>query len=333
MRLATLKEKGPDGTLVVVNEQNDRGVQVPSIAPHFRWALENWKEVKGPLEKISVELNEGRLKDSFPLDEKNLHSPLPRSFGWLDGSAYISHILLVRKARNAEPPADLRTVPLMYQGGSDSFLAPQEDIPHIHPSFGLDFEGEIAVITNFVPMGTKAREAHKYILFLMLVNDVTLRGLVPGDLAQGFGFLQSKPSSAFSPVALSPDELGPAWNEGRVHLPFLCEYNGKFFGKPDAGEMHFSFAQLIEHAARTRNLSAGTIIGSGTVSNEDLSKGSTCLAEQRMLEQIHQKEIKTPFMKVGDTVKMEMKNAKGKNLFGTIQQKVVQASVKENHLI
>lgn len=331
MKLATLRCQHPDGTLIVVSQDNRLGVKVPSIAPSFREAVENWHHTKPLLEKISEDLNQGRLKEAFSIDENFLHSPLPRSFAWLDGSAFIQHILLVRKARNVEPPPTLRTFPLMYQGGSDSFLGPRENIPFIHPTHGLDFEGEIAIITDFVPMGTKAHEAHKFILFFLLVNDITLRGLVPAELGHGFGFLQSKPSSAFSPFALTPDELGTAWRDGRVHLPLLCEYNNQFFGNPNAGEMHFSFYQLIEHAARTRSLTAGTILGSGTVSNEDTKRGSSCLAEKRMLEQINQGEIKTPFMQIGDSIKIEMRNEKGNNLFGSLFQKVVAASIKEDH--
>jgi fumarylacetoacetate (FAA) hydrolase len=217
----------------------------------------------------------------------------------------------------------------MYQGAGDTFLAPREDIPQIDFSHGTDFEGEVGVVTARVPMGTKAKDALKYIRLIVMINDVSLRGLVPADLAQGFGFFQSKPSSAFGPFAVTPDELGAAWKDGRVHLPLLSHFNGEFFGNPDAGQMHFSFGDLIAYAARTRDLGAGTIIGSGTVSNEDPERGSSCLAEKRMLEQINFGQINTTFMEPGDSIRFEMKDSKGQSLFGTIFQKVVQSPIKE----
>ena len=228
-------------------------------------------------------------------------------------------------ARGAPLPETLETLPLMYQGGSDSFLAPNEDIPQIDFNHGTDFEGEVAVILDDTPMGISPQDALKKILLFVIVNDVSLRGLIPEELAQGFGFLQSKPSSAFAPFAVTEEELGGAWIEGRVHLPLQVDYNGEVFGRADAGAMHFHFGQLIAHAARTRALAAGTIVGSGTISNEDLSKGSSCLAEKRMLEKIHEGVIKTPFMKVGDTIKMQMLDGEGHSVFGTIQQKVSKA--------
>ena len=255
--------------------------------------------------------------------ESALHSPLPRSFQWADGSAYIHHIKLVRMARNAPLPETLETVPLMYQGGSDCFLAPTEDIPQIDPSHGTDFEGEVGVIIDDTPMGISAEKALEKIRLFVLINDVSLRGLIPDELAQGFGFFQSKPQTSFAPFAITADELGSAWRDGRIHLPLNVEFNGQFFGNADAGVMHFHFGQLITHAARTRPLSAGTIIGSGTVSNEDRARGSSCLAEKRMLEKIHEGVIKTPFMKPGDSVKMEMLDPGGTSLFGRIYQKVV----------
>ena len=329
MKLGTLKSDDKNGELVVVGQDNKRAAKVPSLAKNLQEALENWADCAPRLQDVYNKINQGEI-ETFGVNEESFHSPLPRAYQWLDGSAYIRHIILVRKARGAEPPANLKTTPLMYQGGSDQFLTPRETIPHIAEGHGLDFEGEVAVIVDNVPMGTKAKDAEKYIRLIILVNDVSLRGLIPGELAMGFGFMQSKPASAFSPFALTPDELGEAWKEGRVHLPLLSEYNGEWFGHPDAGDMHFSFHQLIEHAARTRHLAAGTIIGSGTVSNEDESKGSSCLAEKRMLEKINKGEITTPFMKPEDTIKIEMKDAKGQNLFGTLFQKVVQSEVKEN---
>ena len=329
MKLGTLINGSNDGELVVVSKDNKKAVKVDSIAKTLQHVLENWSSCAPKLEEAYKQLNEGSLDSTFDVNEEDFHSPLPRAYQWLDGSAYIRHIILVRKARGAEPPQNLKTTPLMYQGGSDSFLAPRENIPHIASAHGLDFEGEVAVITDHVPMGTKAKDAEKYIKLIILVNDVSLRGLIPGELAMGFGFMQSKPSSAFSPFAVTPQELGDFWKEGRVHLPLLSEYNGEWFGNPDSGDMHFSFHQLIEHAARTRSLSAGTIIGSGTVSNDDESKGSSCLAEKRMLEKINDGEIKTPFMKPGDTIKIEMKNPEGHSIFGTIFQNVVQSEVSE----
>lgn len=323
MKLATLKNNTRDGELLVVSKDNTLATKVAGI-PTVQYALENWDQCKTQLEKIYNDLNDGNISETMPVNQEELHSPLPRAYQWLDGSAYIQHVILVRKARNAEPPETLKTVPLMYQGGSDKFLAPREDIPMRDFAYGVDFEGEVAVITGDVPMGTKAADAEKYIRLVMIVNDVSLRGLVPAELKNGFGFMQSKPASAFAPFALTPDELGSAWKDGRLHLPLKSEYKGEWFGHPNASEMHFSFHQLIEHAAKTRDLAAGTIIGSGTVSNEDPSVGSSCLAEKRMLEKINEGEMKTPFMNDGETIKIEMLNDAGENLFGTIFQKVKQ---------
>jgi len=324
MKLGTLKNNSRDGELVVVSINNKLAVKVPQIANTMQQLLENWADLAPRLEEVYKDLNEGNAESPFDVNEEEFHSPLPRAYQWLDGSAYIQHIILVRKARGAEPPEKLREVPLMYQGLSDNFLGPREDIPCVDESFGVDFEGEVGVILDHVPQGTKADEAQKYIRLILIINDVSLRGLIPGELAMGFGFLQSKPPSAHSPFAITPDELGDAWKDGKIHLPLLSEYNGQWFGDPNASEMFFSFNQLIEHAAKTRDLSAGTILGSGTVSNEDTNRGSSCLAEKRMLEKINEGEFKTPFMKPGDTVKLEMKDKEGNNLFGTIFQKVVQ---------
>jgi fumarylacetoacetate (FAA) hydrolase len=325
MKLGTLKKSGwNDGELVVVSQDNKKCVKVPEIAPSLREAIENWKAVKPKLEDVYKKLNAGEIGTAQAVDENQFHSPLPRSFQWMDGSAFLHHVKLVRMARNAPMPDSLYEVPLMYQGGSDSLLAPREDIPQIDFSHGTDFEGEVAVITDYVPMGATPEEALSKILLFVIVNDVSLRGLIPEELANGFGFLQSKPSSAFGPFAVTADELGEAWKDGRIHLPLLVEYNGQFFGKANAGAMHFHFGQLIAHAAKTRDLCPGTILGSGTVSNEDPAMGSSCLVEKRMIEKINEGAFKTPFMKVGDTVKVEMKNAKGENIFGTIFQKVKQ---------
>jgi fumarylacetoacetate (FAA) hydrolase len=324
MKLGTLKSKhSRDGELIVVSKDNQTAIRAEGIAASLREAVETWSEAEPQLQDLYRRLNKGDARGSFAVDIKALHSPLPRSFQWADGSAFIHHIKLVRMARNAPLPETLETVPLMYQGGSDSFLAPTEDIPQVDFNHGTDFEGEVGVIVGDVPMGITPEKALEKIILFVAINDVSLRGLIPEELAQGFGFFQSKPSSAFAPFAVTSDELGGAWIDGRIHLPLKVEYNGEFFGNADAGAMHFHFGQLIAHAARTRPLMAGTIIGSGTVSNEDISRGSSCLAEKRMLEKIHDGVIKTPFMKSGDTIKMEMLDREGHNIFGTIEQKVV----------
>ncbi|MGE3387851.1 MAG: fumarylacetoacetate hydrolase family protein [Bdellovibrionales bacterium] len=328
MKLGSLKHpKRRDGELIVVSSDNSRAVKASSVAPSLREALENWAEAKPKLEALAADLENGKAKDSFTLNMDQLHSPLPRSFQWADGSAFLHHVRLVRQARGAEIPESLLTTPLMYQGGSDDFLAPTEDIPQVDFSHGTDFEGEVAVVLGDVPMGVTPEKALDHVLLFLIVNDVSLRGLVPEELAAGFGFFQSKPSSAFGPFAVTANELGSAWREGRIHLPLLVEYNGQKYGSADAGAMHFHFGQLIAHAARTRNLKAGTIIGSGTVSNEDPSRGSSCLVEKRMLEKINEGVMKTPFMKVGDTIKIEMRDSEGKNIFGTIHQRVVKAKI------
>ena len=323
MKLGSLKSKGMDGSLVVVSEDNSRFVEAPDISPSFRLAIEDWANCKDRLLKVYSALNAGDIEGQA-MNESLFHSPLPRTFQWADGSAFLHHVKLVRMSRNAEMPERFYEVPLMYQGGGDHFLGPKDDIPQIDFSHGTDFEGEIGVITDFVPMGISADSALDKILFFVIINDVSLRGLIPEELKAGFGFFHGKPSSAFAPFALTPDELGPAWKEGRVNLPLNVEYNGEFFGKANAGKMHFHFGQLIAHAARTRNLMAGTIIGSGTVSNDDPQAGSSCLLEKRMIEKVNEGVFKTPFMKVGDLVKISMGDFNGKNLFGTIEQKVVQ---------
>ena len=321
MKFATLKTDHPDGELVLVSQDNTKVLKIKSV-PTMQYLMENWEKHIDELRLTYNDLNKGAV-DAMEMDQKNFHSPLPRSYQFLDGSAYIRHIELVRKARGAEIPPELKTIPLMYQGLSDHFLTPTEDIPLIDFAHGLDFEGEVGVITDEVPMGVSEQDARQHIKLLVLINDISLRGIIPGELKMGFGFLQGKPASSFAPFAITPDELKDAWKNSRVHLPFLSYLNGEWFGHPNAGAMHFSFAKLISHAARTRKLHTGTIIGSGTVSNEDQKVGSSCLAEKRMLEKIEKGEIKTPFMKEGDTIKMEMKDDAGKNLFGTIEQKVI----------
>lgn len=322
MKFASVENNTRDGQLILVSRDGKRGVNTSDIAPNLQTLLENWDKNQEQLQLLYNNLNEGTEPMAFDVDESKLLSCLPRGFCFLDGSAYIQHIILVRKARGAEPPETLRTVPLMYQGESGRYLNPTEDIPFQNPDYGLDFEGEVGVIVDDVPMGVSASEATKHIKLLVLINDVSLRGLIPEELGRGFGFLQGKPPSALSPFALTPDELGNEFRGGRIHLPLLSEYKGEFFGNPDAGDMHFSFGELIEHAARTRPLQAGTIIGSGTVSNQDLARGSSCLAEKRMLEKVHDGSIKTPFMQPGDTIKLSMKDKEGHDLFGTIFQTV-----------
>lgn len=323
MKLGTLKHSEKrDGELVVVSKDNKKAVKVPHIAENLISAIENWESCEAQLKNVYENLNNGKEANTFDVNEEEMHSPLPRTYQWADGSAFIHHIKLVRQARNAELPETLLTVPLIYQGGSDTFLAPREDVPQVDFSHGTDFEGEVGVILADTPMGVSAEEALKYIRLFVVINDVSLRGLIPAELKQGFGFFQSKPSSAFAPFAVTVDEIGEAYKDGRIHLPLHVQYNEKFFGNADAGHMHFHFGELIAHAAKTRKLAAGTIIGSGTVSNEDMERGSSCLAEQRMLEKIHDGEFKTPFMKDGDTVRIHMDDKDDNNIFGTIYQTV-----------
>ncbi|WP_137971703.1 fumarylacetoacetate hydrolase family protein [Pseudomonas sp. F(2018)] len=322
MKLASLN-LGRDGELVVVSRDLARAVKVPQIAATLQVALDDW-EVKRPLlESVYQRLNDGLIDESFVFDQADCHSPLPRAYHWADGSAYVNHVELVRKARGAEMPESFWHDPLMYQGGADSFIPPHAPIQMADEAWGIDLEAEIAVITDDVPMGATAAQAAERIQLLMLVNDVSLRNLIPGELAKGFGFYQSKPSSSFSPVAVTPDELGEAWKDGKVHRPLVSHINGALFGQPNAGvDMTFNFPILVAHAAKTRPLGAGTIIGSGTVSNYDRSAGSSCLAEKRMLEIIEQGEAKTPFLKFGDRVRIEMFDAAGQSIFGAIDQAV-----------
>jgi fumarylacetoacetate (FAA) hydrolase len=283
-----------------------------------------WQMIAPKLEEVYHQLNTQQLAHTFPFDSQQCCAPLPRAFQWADGSAYVNHVELVRKARNAEMPKEFWTDPLMYQGGSDGFLGPTDPILVANEQDGIDFESEIAIITDDVAMGTPAQHASKHILLLMLANDVTLRNLIPQELGKGFGFFHSKPASSFSPVAVTPEELGPAWDGQRVHLPLRSYLNNTLFGHPNAGiDMTFSFPELLAHAAKTRALCAGTIIGSGTVSNVDRSVGSSCIAEQRMLEIITSGAATTPFMRFGDTIKIEMYSGQ-ENIFGSIYQQVAQ---------
>jgi fumarylacetoacetate (FAA) hydrolase len=329
MKLASLKG-GRDGRLVVVSNDLTRCASAANVAATLQAALDDWANARPALEAIAKELETGG-GDSF--DQSACASPLPRAYQWADGSAYVNHVELVRKARGAEMPDSFWTDPLMYQGGSDSFLGPRDDIPMADEAWGIDFEAEVTVVTDDVPMGVSAAAAVKHIQLIMLVNDVSLRNLIPGELGKGFGFFQSKPSSAFSPLAITPDELGSSWSGGKVHLPLLSTLNNKAIGKPEAGvDMTFDFGQLIAHAAKSRPLCAGCIIGSGTVSNklndgpgkhiEDGGVGYSCIAEIRTIETIIEGKPSTSFMQFGDRIRIEMNDANGESIFGTIDQVV-----------
>jgi fumarylacetoacetate (FAA) hydrolase len=323
MKLGTLRDSSRDGTLVVVRRDNQVFTRAAEAAPTLQAALDDWERVSPSLRALSERLERGEIEGE-PVDTTRFAPPLPRAYEWVDGSAYINHIVLVRKARGAEPPATLRTDPLVYQGGSGVLLGPTEDIVLRDPAWGLDFEAEVAVILGDVPQGTTAEDAHRHVRLFMLVNDITLRNLIPDELAKGFGFFNSKPATAFSPFAITEDELGPSFHDGRVHLRLRSTHNGALAGDPEAGpEMHFSFFDLLAHVAKTRAFTAGTILGSGTVSNADRARGVSCLAERRMIETIEQGKPTTPFMKAGDTIEIEMLDAGGQSLFGRIAQKVV----------
>ena len=329
MKLASLK-KGRDGALVVVSRDLQRFLPAADIAATLQDALDNWADARPALEKLAHSLEDG-AGDAF--DETRCASPLPRAYQWADGSAYVNHVELVRKARGAEMPDSFWTDPLMYQGGSDSFLGPRENIRMADEAWGIDFEAEVVVVTDDVPMGVSAEDAVSHIQLIMLVNDVSLRNLIPGELGKGFGFFQSKPSSAFSPVTVTPDELGKAWTDAKVHLPLLSTLNGKLIGKPNAGiDMTFNFGQLIAHAAKSRPLCAGSLIGSGTVSNKlddgpgkhiaDGGVGYSCIAEIRTIETINSGKPTTSFMKFGDRIQIEMHDDDGASIFGAIDQVV-----------
>jgi fumarylacetoacetate (FAA) hydrolase len=322
LKLATLKDGTRDGRLIVVKRDSSAYALATHVALTLQGALDDWARAEPQLRTLAEQLEAGAVQNR-PLDVSALLAPLPRAYEWIDGSAFLNHVILVRKARGAEPPPTLKTDPLVYQGGSGEFLAPTADIPLGDEAWGLDFESEVCVILDDVPQGTKAAEAGKHIRLLMLCNDVSLRNLIPDELAKGFGFFQSKPATAFSPFALTPDELGPAWKDGRVHLRVRSTLNGQLVGDTDAGEMHFSFPELIQHICKTRGFTAGTLLGSGTVSNEDRARGISCLAERRMIETIEEGKPKTPFMKPGDTIQIEALDASGHSLFGRISQKVV----------
>ena len=324
MKLASLKH-GRDGRLVVVSKDLSHYLPAGSVATTMQDALDNWDKVAPQLKKLYDELETGEAKGASRFDQEQCASPLPRAYQIADGSAYLTHVELVRKARGAEMPPSFLNDPLMYQAVSDTIISPQDDIPCVDEKHGIDFEAEVAVIVDDVPMGVSAQDALAHIKLVMLMNDVSLRALIPTELEKGFGFFNSKPPSAFSPVAVTPDELSENWRGGKLHLPILSTLNGKKFGHPDAGaDMQFDFSALIAHAAKTRPLGAGAIIGSGTVSNTNYKDvGSSCLAEVRMIEKIEQGDFKTPFMKFGDIIKIEMMDAHGKSIFGAIEQKIV----------
>ena len=364
MKLASLKN-GRDGTLIVVDKSLQHAVEVPGIAASLLQALEIWPAVERKLQLVygsinagnqaaeylsrvtaetkfqqrqvdvpaypqhmktlSETLEHGRVTQTFELNVNDLAAALPRAPQFVDGSAYLAHVERVRRARGAEMPASFKTDPLMYQAVSDGFLAPTEPIRMADEAWGIDFESEVGVVVDDVPMGVTPAEAAKHIKLVLLINDISLRNLIPDELAKGFGFLQSKPRSALSPIAVTPDELGDAWKDGKLHLPLVTHLNGKLFGEPNAGvDMQFNFPQLISHAAKTRPLAAGSIVGSGTVANQDESKGSSCLAEKRVLEIIKEGKPKTPFMKFGDRVRIEMFDKSGASIFGAIEQVVEQ---------
>lgn len=327
MKLATLKDGSRDGRLVIVSRDLSQAVAAGPIAATLQQALERWDEVELALTRRYEELNVGMTTDAFGFDPRAAMAPLPRAYQWCDGSAFLSHGRLMERAFKTDPPPDRDTIPLMYQGGSDDFLGAHDDVPLPSEAHGIDFEGEFAVVVGDVPMGCSPTQAGRSVRLLMLANDWSLRGFGPREMKTGFGFFQAKPSTSFAPVAVTPDELGDAWRNGRIHLPLNVRWNGKWFGSPNGREMSFSFMELIAHAATTRRLRAGTIIGSGTVSNTDRSVGSACITERRMLEVIDGGEPTTGFMCFGDTVRMEVFDADGQSVFGPIDQRVIQAAI------
>ncbi len=326
MKLGSLKEGGRDGTLIVVSRDLSQAVKATGIADTLQQALEGWQDVAPRLNALSADLNAGTAACSFALDPAALAAPLPRAYEFVDGSAYLPHVERVRKARGAEVPDSFYSDPLMYQATSAGFLGPRDPVVVGDESCGIDLEAEIVVVTDDVPMAVSPAQAASHIQLVGLINDVSLRNLIPGELAKGFGFLQSKPRSALSPVLVTPDELGDAWRENKVHRPLVTHINGAWFGAPEAGvDMQFDFARLVAHAARTRPLSAGTLVGSGTVANQDTSLGASCFAEKRTVETLESGKPITPFMTFGDTLRIEMFDEQGDSIFGAIEQRVIQA--------
>ena len=327
MKLGSLKEGGRDGTLIVVSRDLSKAVKATGIARTMQHALEDWSNIAPRLQALSEALNAGSADGAFDVDMNALASPLPRAYEFVDGSAYLPHVERVRKARGAEVPESFYTDPLMYQATSAGFYGPRDPVRVPSEEYGIDLEAEIVVITDDLPMAADVQAAGEHIQLIGLVNDVSLRNLIPGELAKGFGFLQSKPRSALSPVFVTPDELGEAWRDYKVHLPLLTHIDGEWFGAPEAGvDMQFNFAQLVAHAAKTRPLSAGTIVGSGTIANQDTSKGASCFAEKRTVETLELGKPQTPFMTFGQTVRIEMLDAQGKSIFGAIEQRIQPAS-------
>jgi len=327
MKLGSLKEGGRDGTLIVVSRDLRQGVRATGIAATLQRALEDWSQVAPRLNALYESLNGGDADGVFDIDLQALAAPLPRAYEFVDGSAYLPHVERVRRARGAEVPESFYTDPLMYQATSAGFHGPRDAVRVVSEDYGIDLEAELVVITDDVPMAVTAGQAAEHIQLVGLVNDVSLRNLIPGELAKGFGFLQSKPRSALSPVFVTPDELGAAWKDSKVHLPLLTHINGAWFGAPEAGvDMQFNFAQLVAHAAKTRPLGAGAIVGSGTIANEDTSKGASCFAEQRTVETLRDGKPSTPFLSFGDVVRIEMLDAEGNSIFGAIEQRIEQAT-------
>jgi fumarylacetoacetate (FAA) hydrolase len=328
MKLGSLKEGGRDGTLVVVSRDLMRAVRATGIAATLQRALEDWPSAAPRLNALSDALNDGTADGVFDLDHAQLAAPLPRAYEFVDGSAYLPHVERVRRARGAEVPESFYTDPLMYQAVSAGFHGPRDPVKVVSEDYGIDLEAEIVVVTDDVPMAVTPEQAAAHIQLIGLVNDVSLRNLIPGELAKGFGFLQSKPRSALSPVFVTPDELGDAWRDNKLHLPLLTHINGQWFGAPDAGvDMQFDFSQLVAHAAKTRPLSAGTIVGSGTIANQDTAKGASCFAEKRTVETLETGKPVTPFMGFGDLVRIEMLDAEGASIFGAIEQRIERQAV------
>ncbi len=324
MKLATMKNGSRDGSLYVVDRHMNRAVSAAAIARTMQEALDEWEHAEPRLQQLYKDLNEGHASNTIPFDTERCMAPLPRAYQWVDGSAYVNHVELVRKARGVEMPPSFWTDPLMYQGLSDSFIGPNDDIELADESWGIDFEAEVAVVTGDVQMGVTPADAKSSIKLIMLVNDVSLRYMAKEELQKGFGFVNCKPTCAFSPVAVTPDELGKEWDGGKVHLPLVTHRGDALFGKPNAGvDMVFDFPALIAHAAKTRRLTAGTVVGSGTVSNKDRTVGSSCIVEQQTLEKLDTGEVKTPFLKFGERVRIEMLDREGKSIFGAINQKLV----------
>ena len=323
MKLGSLKEGGRDGTLIVVSRDLTRAVRATGIAPTLQRALEDWSNTAPRLNALYEALNAGDADGAFDMDAQAMAAPLPRAYEFVDGSAYLPHVERVRRARGAQVPESFYVDPLMYQAVSAGFLGPRDPVKVVSEEYGIDLEAEIVVVTDDVPMAVTPAQAAAHIQLIGLVNDVSLRNLIPAELAKGFGFLQSKPRSALSPVFVTPDELDDAWKDNKVHLPLVTHINGEWFGAPEAGvDMQFDFAQLVAHAAKTRPLSAGTLVGSGTIANEDVSKGASCFAEKRTVETLRDGKPSTPFMKYGDVVHIEMKDRDGRSIFGVIEQRI-----------